>query len=332
MPETAAGSPPAPLVDLTHGSDPKGSSVESAVAKISGMLSAEDPDPDNARVEGDDAQPDDGAKDGPEDDTKAEEEQTEDEEKEEVVEFKDRKGNVIKATLSELNEWRENGLRQSDYTRNIQIAKQKQAQADQVEGAALTGYSEGIARLKAQVMSAIAPEFSNIDWNKLADEDPQTYNKKLRRWTQLNGVVQQLDQEAARLRQEQITKKQQTFQQAAEESREILQREISDWSDEKYQRLMQIAIKDYGYPEEEVLSTTDHRAFKLLNDLAFYKDFYTKVQKGKPAVEKQITTLPKVAKAGVAKPAESKDLVRRVRSTGSVEDGVAAVHAILSRR
>ncbi len=339
MPETAEGRPAEAKVaevrqvaDLTHGLDQERGSVEAAVAKISGMLSGSD-DPGNAKVEGEDAIPDDGTENGPEEDSDSEDKPEEDgEEKEEVVEFRDRKGNVVKATLTELNEWRENGLRQSDYTRNIQIAKQKQADADRVESSALTGYSEGIARLKAQVMTAIAPEFSGVNWDKLAEEDPAAYNKKLRRWNQLNGLVQQLDQEANRIRQDNVAKRHQSFQQAAQESREILEREISDWSNDKYHRLMQIAIKDYGYPEEEVLSATDHRAFRILNDLAYYKDFYNKVQKGKPQVEKQITTLPRMAKSGVARPAEAKDLVRRVRATGAVEDGVAAVHAILSRR
>lgn len=237
-------------------------------------------------------------------------------------------------TLSELREWKKNGLRQSDYTKKTQAlseaktAFESERQSWESERTQIVEYFKA---QEAQLKDALATfaitqtpkpkraDFPNTDAYLMAVDKWETAEAKKQEARKAYGALQAQQHE-------EIVKRE-TAQ---------LMRHIPEWRDPKAfeaaaQGMMKVGA-EYGFSPEEMGSITDHRMFRVLNDLMKIKGQANQTQVAAKAAEKKVVQAVKRLQPG-AKKAEnqpSKELRQtreRLKKTGSVDDAVALMRA-----
>lgn len=165
------------------------------------------------------------------------------------------------------------------------------------------------------------------DWEKLAKElDPWDYQLRQATW-----LKTQAQKEAAReeLRQQQAQRARELHQQ--EEAR--LLEVVPEWRDNTKRvadarEMLSVGVKDYGFTEQEIATTLDHRLIRLLRDAAAYR----KMKAANP-VEKRAPKTGQALKPGARQSAAAQKQAKaeasreKLRKTGSID---AAVEYLLS--
>lgn len=244
-----------------------------------------------------------------------------------------RDGAQVKLTREEAIAYARQGF---DYTRKTQaLAEQKRlvdaayqslSQVDQVRP--YLQQQEGQVRaLEAQLQP-----YQNVDWVRLANEDPIAYSQQranfdvLRdayaranhEYQQANGAVkQQLD----------AADKQRRF---AEMQR--LPEFVPEWKDTAKRQADEAEIvkhyaQNYGVPPEELVK---HLPSALAQAIVFKAMKYDKLLRAKGEKVKQLRTAPPVTKPGSASSGSAKadraaEAMQRLRKTGSATDAMAAI-------
>lgn len=158
----------------------------------------------------------------------------------------------------------------SDYTKKTQeVAEQRKAiEAQQTQIAQRAQEQEQYLNESAQkiAIEAQLSQFQQIDWFRLAEEDPV-------KWQQLFSQRKQLEDSAVMLT-KQIEQKKQQFtvetQQATakliELSDAVLRRDIPGYTPELEQNIKQFAAKEFGFDSKDLeQSKADPRIYKLLH-------------------------------------------------------------------
>lgn len=241
----------------------------------------------------------------------------------------DKDGNPVRATAEEIQEWRENGKRLSDYTRQVQeaVAKQKAADTEretlaQERQANAQKQIAQLQQLQQAIEIAIAPELQNINWDALAQQDVQTYIRLKQRADNVQAIKALAAQKQQMLEQAAAAEQTASLEKRKAEAIERLPREIPNWSDQYYMTLCDYAVTELGYDREAVLAEVDYRAFKTLHRLYQLE----RMQKVKPQVQQTLKQLPKVVKPGSnggQASAESKrvsDARKNLKQSGSPKD------------
>lgn len=216
---------------------------------------------------------------------------------------------------------KEAALRQADYTRKTQEVAQERAQVH-----AAYQQTAQLAQQLSQAQTVLAQFFQSAIGEppslELAQRDPQSYLVQRELHEQRLRAFQNLTQQG-----QQLAAYQQ--QMSAQQMQELKQRETAELirhlpelrSDQKRAEFASKAIEvgqRYGYSPEEISAVMDHRAIRMLADLA-------KLQ-GRQAVEKTVKTKlanvpPKVNKPGTAsqdggKGARTQDAKRQFMKSG----------------
>ena len=133
-------------------------------------------------------------------------------------------------------------------------------------------------------------QFNDVNWQELSDNDfveaqklfftfNQLQQKRSTLATELEAKAQQVQQNQAKRMQEQI-----------ERGKEILAKEIPNWSRETTQELITIG-KDYGFTDDELGTIIDPRHVKVLHDAMQWRKLQknsvvkNKVSQAKPVVK-----------------------------------------------
>lgn len=219
-------------------------------------------------------------------------------------------------------------LRQADYTRKTQEVASQRAAVEQERQAAQRLQQEAqhfVAQYAViQHIDGQLNQLQNIDWAKLAVEDP-LQNLQLRQsWTELlqarQGAVQAL--EAARQQRMQEQAKQ--YQESVNRARDVLAKEVPEWGPDLQKALIG-AAQNVGYRPEELVTLTDPRAVKLLHKAYLYDQ----LQSQKTVAEKQVKQVPpKVVRPTASQgptAQQSNAAIARLRKSGSDADAVAAI-------
>ncbi len=186
-------------------------------------------------------------------------------------------------------------MRQDDYQRKTQeVAKARAEAQEQVKRAAAEIQSRAMQELQAMdayIQQVSMPEFANVDWNKLATDDPAQFVQLTHKRNQLiqarEAVKQQLHAAEAQRVQEQSESRAQAIAQAQEQ----LKTEIPNWGDELQRALVKTG-NDLGFTPEELGSVADPRFVKLL-----WKAHQFDANKGQADIAaKKVSDAPKVLK------------------------------------
>lgn len=221
-----------------------------------------------------------------------------------------------------------------DYTRKTQdLSRERDSIQEKINAELeprLKELDDKLGMAEAVLYNTIAPEMNNTNWAELAEQDPAEWARRKAKVEGVQMQLQRVQQERQQLQQRAAQQQQKNIQKAVRESREILQNDIPDWSDDLYGKILNTAVSDYGFKPEEVNQVWDHRAIKLLHDAMQYRALKAKPPEGKKVAPKA----PKVLKPGAGEKTDQKVDKRkqdwaRFRKSGKREDGIAVLERML---
>lgn len=236
-----------------------------------------------------------------------------------------------------LDEARLGYMRFEDYNRKTRdISTEKTKIPDIVKAEvekARTEYQSNVKLFEQAYFKLAGEEMNNIDWNKLANDDPAEFVKKSHRAQQIQNALKAAKQEVERMEADRKAEVEKATAQALEQSVERLKVAIPNWGDELSQKITKSAIDNYGLSKEELSGIVDDRYVRILHDAMQFRAL-----KDTKLIDKKVTDLPKVLKPGTQ---QSKALVNaekdqelrdRLRKSGHVDDLAAILQARQSRR
>ena len=171
-----------------------------------------------------------------------------------------------------------------EYAQTVKVQEETFMQQVQLQNALIGDVAELTA-----VDKQLA-QFNDVNWQELSDNDfveaqklfftfNQLQQKRSTLATELEAKAQQVQQTQAKRMQEQI-----------ERGKEILAKEIPNWSRETTQELITIG-KDYGFTDDELGTIIDPRHVKVLHDAMQWRKLQknsvvkNKVSQAKPVVK-----------------------------------------------
>lgn len=254
----------------------------------------------------------------------------EDEAEADVIRVIDLDGEEIQ--LDTVREWKQGYMKDVDYRQKTEaIAEQRkhlERQSGDLERLAQT-YAFRIGEMDTEVNQQLQ-QFQNIDWPKLAAEDPQQYTAIKAQHDATMQRKQEIDSRKNEfMQQQQVLRENWQRDQAANAQKELRQR-IPEWNDALYYRLIDFGVDQYGFDRDSALNWTDPSTFEALRDAMAYR-------KGKAVkTKKTVRTAPKKTLKqrahAPAKPAEqqvAEQTYNTLASSGKLED---AVQALTERR
>lgn len=181
--------------------------------------------------------------------------------------------------------------------------------------------------LHQSVMQVADQELANVDWAKLAQEDPAKYVQLQARAQLLNSTLQRVASEQEKVQKQQADERQKHIDQAVSESRTKLKEAIPAWNEDLYQSLLRRGVDTYGFKPDEVGQWWDHRVMRVLHDAHQWQLH----KEQKPTAEKKVIDVPPVLKSGPQKAKvnpqiqQFQEAKKRLASNGKDIDAAAAV-------
>ena len=191
-------------------------------------------------------------------------------------------------------------LMQKDYTVKTQsVAEQRKAFERDVN------FQNEVMNERAQVIALDnqLKQYSELDWNRLIDEDPVMAQKLQLQQSQMIAAKGKLELELgnkiAAKRNEVTLQEQQEIAKRMQESETVLKRDIKGWNPEIESKLQDFAVKDLGFDRDDVIkSKTDPRLYKLLHMAHIGQQVISKQQSKPVAVPKKAEPVPTVKGRG----------------------------------
>ncbi len=220
-------------------------------------------------------------------------------------------------------------LRQSDYTKKTQALARERNEVENTIRQRTEGerkaYQEQLQLVHQLVIDSVAPELKDVNWNHLASTDPAEYVRLKNRADQITNTLSQVQSKQSELTQKQQAEQTQARQKAAEAARVVLERDIPDWSDAHYQKLMKFAVDNYGYKPEAVSQWIDPGAFKALNDAYQFRQ----LKSDAPVKDKKVVRVPQTVRPGAkdtsAAQRQNNEVMSRLQKSGRIEDAAAVI-------
>jgi len=224
--------------------------------------------------------------------------------------------------------------RQADYTKKTQELSEHRRNIDELERqySSQLGqmqqerqqYMDGLNQLIQQSMGGL-DQFSNIDWNRLKEEDPIEFITKRDEFRESQERVRAGQHQYAVEQQKQAGEMQSLQQEVLKKEHEQMVEKIPEWGDPTQQKVLATGLREYatgqGYTEEEIGSLVDHRSLIVLMKAQKYDalqraDVKTKKVKNKPRVVRS-------GKGSGKKEAQKSKRIasmKRLQQTGHVSD------------
>lgn len=234
------------------------------------------------------------------DDQAEEEEQSEEDEVPAILKLKVN-GEEVEKPLEEVVALAQQGL---DYTQKTQqVAEQRkeleayaesikaQEQAFQEQMQLNNVLIEDVAKITA--LDQQLNQYANVNWQQLSDSDFVEAQKLFFTYNQLQQERSQLVSQFEAKKQEVVNKQTQLMAEKIAKGKEILAKEIPNWSPETNQALLSTG-KDYGFTDAELNSIVDPRHVKVLHDAMQWR----KLQQKDSIVKKKVSSAKPVVKPG----------------------------------
>jgi len=232
-------------------------------------------------------------------DDQAEEEEQSEDEVPAILKLKVN-GEEVEKPLDEVVALAQQGL---DYTQKTQqVAEQRKELEDYAKGIQA---QEAIFRQEVELQNVLINEvaqitsldqklaaYQNVNWQQLSDNDFVEAQKLFFTYNQLQQDRNQLVSQFEAKKHEVVTKQSQLMAEKIAKGKEVLAKEIPNWSPETNQALLSTG-KDYGFSDAELNSIVDPRHVKVLHDAMQWR----KLQKNS-TVKNKISNAKPVVKPG----------------------------------
>lgn len=233
------------------------------------------------------------------DDQAEEAEQSEEDEVPAILKLKVN-GEEVEKPLDEVVALAQQGL---DYTQKTQqVAEQRkeleayaesikaQEQAFQEQMQLNNVLIEDVAKITA--LDQQLNQYANVNWNELSDSDFVEAQKLFFTYNQLQQQRNTLVSQFEAKKQEVVSKQTQLMAEKIAKGKEILAKEIPNWSPETNQALLSTG-KEYGFTDAELNGIVDPRHVKVLHDAMQWR----KLQQNS-TVKKKVSSAKPVVKPG----------------------------------
>ena len=251
-------------------------------------------------------------------DDQAEEEEQSEDEVPAILKLKVN-GEEVEKPLEEVVALAQQGL---DYTQKTQqVAEQRkeleayaesikaQEQAFQEQMQLNNVLIEDVAKITA--LDQQLNQYANVNWQQLSDSDFVEAQKLFFTYNQLQTERSNLVSQFEAKKQEVVQKQTQLMAEKIAKGKEILAKEIPNWSPETNQALLSTG-KDYGFTDAELNSIVDPRHVKVLHDAMQWR----KLQQKDSIVKKKVSSAKPVVKPGAKDTkAEANSNVRQLRES-----------------
>ena len=248
-------------------------------------------------------------------------------------------GKQQKVSLNELKEGYSKG---SDYTKKtMELSEQRRSLDTELD--TISKDKEAVKQMredymnKLQVVEQNLQTEDNIDWVKLAQEDPTDYAVKKAEYDRKKELLENVQKERQRINQEQRKEQEKIYQNHIINEQKKLVSAMPVFGDEqKANKLMedigQFALKQ-GYSEQEIRMIVDHRAVKTMHDAMKYNQLLEKKglrdKKIKP-VNRVVSSEGKNNTRSTDKQLRVNDRMKQLKKSGNVKDAQKVLSAMLS--
>lgn len=192
-------------------------------------------------------------------------------------------------SVATVKDWKENGLRQSDYTKKSQANADTRKTLD-AEKIQISELRSGIESRISALDEAIKKGEESIDWEDLRDHDPSEYLKQKELITSKKEAAAAAKSEASELANAEDA-------QLLAVEQQLLSDAMPTWADPKQREadvnIVESYVKDAGFTEGDFSKLTSHRLMLMAIDAAKYKALQGKTAETGKTVQKA----PNVVKA-----------------------------------
>ena len=209
-------------------------------------------------------------------------------------------GEEVEKPIDEVVALAQQGL---DYTQKTQqVAEQRKELEDYAKGIQA---QEAIFRQEVELQNVLINEvaqitsldqklaaYQNVNWQQLSDNDFVEAQKLFFTYNQLQQDRNQLVSQFDAKKQDVVQRQSQLLSEKIAKGKEVLAKEIPNWSPETNQALLSTG-KDYGFSDAELNSIVDPRHVKVLHDAMQWR----KLQKNS-TVKNKISNAKPVVKPG----------------------------------
>ena len=172
------------------------------------------------------------------------------------------------------------------YAQQIQMQEQAFQQQVQLNNVLI----EDVAKITS--LDQQLNQYANVNWNQLSDNDFVEAQKLFFTYNQLQQERSQLVSQFEVKKQQVVQKQTQLMAEKIAKGKEILAKEIPNWSPETNQALLSTG-KDYGFSDVELNAIVDPRHVKVLHDAMQWR----KLQQNS-VVKKKVSNAKPVVKPG----------------------------------
>lgn len=271
--------------------------------------------------------------------TKVSEEETVEPESEEEEEGEDQTETPLytikvdgKDTDVTLDELKSGYQKDSDYRKKTtELAEQRkafegQAQAIQMER---QQYAQALGQVQTEASKQLA-QYKQIDWDKLREDDTTLFMQRRDEMRELEKSIEDGHKQQQNLAYQAQAQQTQQFNQLVDQGKEKLLSSMPDWDDKVSKEVRTYGVGE-GFTEDELSMLTDHRSMVVLRKAMMYD----KIQTSQPSKKRVKAGTPRYVKSGVAKSKgdvsrkQSTDKMKRLRKSGSVDDGASLIYDML---
>ena len=177
----------------------------------------------------------------------------------------------------------------------------------------------------------------NVDWVKLAQDDPSEYAIKKAEYDKKKDLQDRIQKEQARVNEERKQEQEKVYQNFIQSENKKLIEKMPVFGDEKkvskvMQDIGQFALKS-GYTEQELNMLVDHRALITLYQAAKYDQLLQK----KGLQDKKVKTNTRMISSDAKNQTQStdkkirvNDRMKQLKKSGSVKDAQKVLSAMLT--
>lgn len=260
-------------------------------------------------------------------DDEVDEEESDEEQPAESVKLKVN-GEEIEKPLDEVVALAQQGL---DYTKKTQEVAEKRKELETLENQIRMQEQQlqEQSMLNSELIQDVAKitaldqqlsEYQDVNWEELSDSDFVTAQKKFFTFNQLQQQRSNLVSQFESKRQEALNKQQQAVADKVAKGREVLAKEIPNWSQETTQEIISTGREDYGFTDAELNAIVDPRHVRVLHDAMQWR----KLKSKNSVVKKKVSRAKPVVKPGSKDPkkvvnSNAKKMREQLRKTGSTE-------------
>ena len=264
------------------------------------------------------------------DEPETEDEEEEDSDEEQTPETLKLKvnGEEIEKPLDEVVALAQQGL---DYTKKTQEVAERRKELESLENQ-IRMQEQNLQQqsmLNSELIQDVAKitaldqqlsEYQDVNWEELSDSDFVTAQKKFFTFNQLQQQRSNLVSQFESKRQEALNKQQQMVADKVAKGREVLAKEIPNWSQETTQEIISTGRDDYGFTDAELNSIIDPRHVRVLHDAMQWR----KLKSKNSVVKKKVSRAKPVVKPGSKDPSKvvnsnAKKMREQLRKSGSSE-------------